>query len=57
LCKKWFYHKHYGIGVPSSLMVFECIKKVHSTWSFLNKNYNRENALVTEEKLDGIGAR
>jgi hypothetical protein len=45
-----------SIGVPSSSTIFECMKKVHSTASFLDKKYTRENAVLTEEKLDEIGA-
>jgi hypothetical protein len=31
--------------------------KVHSAWSFLNKKYSGENAVLPEEKLDEIRAR
>jgi hypothetical protein len=33
------------------------MKKVRSAWSFLNKKCTRKNAVLTEEKLDEIGAR
>jgi DNA-binding MurR/RpiR family transcriptional regulator len=33
------------------------VKKVRSTGSFLDKKYTRQNAVLTEEMLDEIGAR
>jgi hypothetical protein len=33
------------------------VKKVRSTGSFLDKKYTRQNAVLTEETLDEIGAR
>lgn len=51
MCKRRVYHKYYGTGVPSSLTVFECMKKVCSAWSFLNKKYTRENAVLRKSLM------
>jgi inhibitor of nuclear factor kappa-B kinase subunit alpha len=56
-CKRRFLRKYPGVRVPASSTIFKLVKKVRSTGSVLDKKYSRQNAVLTEEVLDEIGAR
>jgi hypothetical protein len=56
-CKRRFRHRFPGVRIPASSTIFRLMKKVHSTGSFLDKNYTRQNNVLAEETLDEIGAR
>jgi hypothetical protein len=43
--------------IPAPSKVFERMRKVRSTGSFLNKKYTAHNTVVTEERRDETGAR
>jgi hypothetical protein len=55
--KRRFRHRYPGVRIPASSTILRLVKKVHSTGSFLGKKYTRQNAVLTEETLDEIGAR
>jgi hypothetical protein len=57
LCKRMFCHKCVGVRVPASSVVFELVKTVCSTGSFIDKKYAIQNAVLMEEILHKIGAR
>jgi hypothetical protein len=56
-CKRRFRCWDPGVRIPASSTILILVKKVHSTGSFLDKKYTRQNAVLTEETLDEIGAR
>jgi hypothetical protein len=55
-CKRRIRRKYPLVRVQASSTIFELVKQVLSTGSFLDK-YSRQNAVLTEEMLDKIGAR
>jgi hypothetical protein len=55
--KRRFRHRYPGVRIPPSSTILRLVKKVRSTGSFLDKKYTRQNAVLTEETLDKIGAR
>jgi hypothetical protein len=55
--KRRFRHRYPGVHIPASSMILRLVKKVCSTGSFLYKKYTRQNAVLTEETPDEIGAR
>jgi hypothetical protein len=57
LCKRRFRHRYPGVRIPASATILRLVKKVRSTGSFLDKKYTRQNAVLTKEMLDEIGAR
>jgi hypothetical protein len=56
-CKRRFRRRYPGVRIPDSSTILRFVKKVLSTGSFLDKKYTRQNAVLTEETLDEIGAR
>jgi hypothetical protein len=52
-----FRHRYPGVRIPASSTILRLVKKVCSTGSFLDEKYTRQNAVLTEETLDEIGAR
>jgi hypothetical protein len=56
-CKRRFCHRYPGVCIPASSTILRLVKKVCSTGSFLDKKYTRQNAVLSEETLDEIGAR
>jgi hypothetical protein len=46
-----------GVRIPASSTILRLVKKVLSTGSFLDKKCTGQNAAVTEERLNEIGAR
>jgi hypothetical protein len=57
LCKRRFHREYAGVRVPASSTNFELVRKVRPTGYFLEKKYSRQNAVLTDEMLDKIGAR
>jgi hypothetical protein len=55
--KRRFCHRYPDVHIPASSTILRLVKKVHSTGSFLDKKYTRQNAVLTEETHDEIGAR
>jgi hypothetical protein len=55
--KRRFRHRYPGVRTPASSTILSLVKKVRSTGSFLDKKYTRQNAVLTEETPDEIGAR
>jgi hypothetical protein len=55
--KRRFRRRYPCVRIPASSTILRLVKKVHSTGSFLYKKYTRQNAVLTEETLDEIGAR
>jgi hypothetical protein len=56
-CKRRFCHRYPDVRIPASSTILRLVKKVRSSRSFLDKKYTRQNAVLTEEMLDEIGAR
>jgi hypothetical protein len=56
-CKRRFHRRYPGVCIPASSAILRLVKKVRSAGSFVNKKYTRQNAMLTEETLDEIGAR
>jgi hypothetical protein len=56
-CKRWFRRRYPGVRIPASSTILRLVEKVRSTGSFLDKKCTRQNAVLTEETLDEIGAR
>jgi hypothetical protein len=56
-CKRKFRRRYPGVRIPASSTILRLVKKVRSTGSLLDKKYTRQNAVLTEETLDKIGAR
>jgi hypothetical protein len=56
-CKSRFHHRYPGVRIPASSAILRLVKKVHSTGSFLDRKYTRQNAVLTEETLDEIEAK
>jgi hypothetical protein len=56
-CKGRCCHRYPGVRMPTPSTILRLVKKVHSTGSFLDKKYNGQNAVLTEETPDEIGAR
>jgi hypothetical protein len=56
-CKRRFRRRYPGDRIPASSTILRLVKKVRLTGSFLDKKYTRQNAELTEETLDEIGAR
>jgi transposase len=56
-CKRRFHRRYPGVRIPASSTILRLVKKVRSTGSFLDKKYTRQNAVLTDETLDEIGAR
>jgi hypothetical protein len=56
-CKTRFRRRYPGVRIPASSAILRLVKKVRSTGSFLDKKYTRQNAVLTEETFDEIGAR
>jgi hypothetical protein len=55
--KRRFRSRYPGVRIPASSTILRLVKKVRSTGSFLDKKYTRQNAVLTDETLDEIGAR
>jgi hypothetical protein len=55
-CKRRFRRRYPGVRIPASSTILRLVKKVPSTGPFLDKKYTRQNAVLTEETLDEIGA-
>jgi hypothetical protein len=55
--KRRLRHRYPGVRIPASSTILRLVKKVRSTGSFLDTKYTRQNAVLTEEMLDEIGAR
>jgi hypothetical protein len=55
-CKRMFRRRYLGVRSPASSTILRLAKKVRSSGSFLDKKYTRQNAMLTEEMLDEIGA-
>jgi hypothetical protein len=56
-CERRFRRKNPGVRIPASSTMLRLVKKERSTGSFLDKKYTTQNAVLTEETLDEIGAR
>jgi hypothetical protein len=56
-CRRKFCRKYPGNTVPSTRGIHKLIDKVRSTGSLLDKKPARKRRVLTEEKLDEIGAR
>jgi hypothetical protein len=54
--KEGFAGRYPGVRIPASSTILILVKKVRPTGSFLDKKYTRQNAVLTEETLDKIGA-
>lgn len=50
-CKIRFCCKYPAVGVPVSSVIFKLVKKVQSAGSFLDKEFARQNAVLTEENM------
>jgi hypothetical protein len=48
-CNRRFHHKNPGVRVPSSSIIFELVRKVYSTRSFLDKKYTTEDAVESRK--------
>jgi hypothetical protein len=48
LCKRRFCHTYPDVRVPTSSVIVKLEKKVCSSWSFLDKTYTGQNAVLTE---------
>jgi hypothetical protein len=57
LRKRKFHRRYPGVRIPASSTILRLVKKIRLTGSFLNKKHTRQNAELTEETLDKIGAR
>jgi hypothetical protein len=55
-CKRRFPRRYPGVCITASSTILSLVKKLLSTGSFLDKKYTRQNAVLTEETLDEIGA-
>jgi hypothetical protein len=55
-CKRRFRRRYPGVRIPASSTILRLVRKVHSAGSFLDKKYTRQNAVLTKETLDEIGA-
>ncbi|XP_021921345.1 uncharacterized protein LOC110830569 isoform X2 [Zootermopsis nevadensis] len=55
-CRRKFFRHFPGVCVPSRSMIERLVKKFRSTGSVLDKKKNRKRSVLTEEKLDEIGA-
>jgi hypothetical protein len=55
--KRRFRRRYPGVRIPASSTTLRLVKKVRSTGSFLDKKCTRQNAVLTEETFDEIGAR
>ncbi|XP_069683792.1 probable ATP-dependent RNA helicase DDX52 isoform X1 [Periplaneta americana] len=56
-CQTNFHHKFPDVTIPSRTTVHNLVNKVRRTGSILNKKRVQERRVLTEEKLDEIGAR
>jgi hypothetical protein len=56
-CLRKFCRKFPGITVPSTTDIHKLIKNVRSTRSLLDKKLAKICSVLTEERLDEIGAR
>jgi hypothetical protein len=43
-----FNRKYHGVRVPDLSAIFKLVKEVRSSGSFLDKEYSRKNAVLTE---------
>jgi hypothetical protein len=57
LCTRRFRRRYPGVHIPATSTILRLVKIVHSTGSFLDKKYIRQNAVLTEELPDKTGAR
>ncbi|KAJ4436212.1 hypothetical protein ANN_18842 [Periplaneta americana] len=46
-----------GVRIPNRSTIHDLVNKVRSTESFLNKKHVQQRRVLTEEKLDEVGAR
>jgi hypothetical protein len=50
LCEKKLYKscksRYLGVWLPSTSVIFKLVKKVHSTWSFLDKKYTGQSTVL-----------
>jgi hypothetical protein len=56
-CERRFRRRHPAVRIPALSTILRLVKKVRSSGSFLDKKYTRQNAVLTEETLDEVGAR
>jgi hypothetical protein len=56
-CRRRFHHRYPGVRIPASSTILRLVRKVLSAGCFVDKKYTRQNAVLTEETLDEIGAR
>lgn len=57
LCKLKFCHKYPCVCVPALWIIFEFVKKVYSSGTFIKKKYAWQNAVLTEEMFQQIASR
>jgi hypothetical protein len=55
--KRSFRRRYPGVRIPASSTILRLLKKVRLTGSFLDNKYTRQNAMLTEETIDEIGAK
>lgn len=56
-CRREFQQRFAGVRIPSRSTIHDLVNKVRRTGSFLNKKHVRQRRVLTEEKLDEVGAR
>ncbi|KAJ4441342.1 hypothetical protein ANN_11197 [Periplaneta americana] len=56
-CRREFEHRFAGVRIPSRSTIHDLVNKVRRTGSFLNKKRVQQRRVLTEEKLDEVGAR
>ncbi|PSN49914.1 hypothetical protein C0J52_07061 [Blattella germanica] len=55
-CRIRFIRKFRGVSVPNKSTIHRLVCKVRKTGAFADKTRNRKRTVLTEEKLDDIGA-
>ena len=55
-CRIRFIRKFPGVSVPNKSTIHRLVCKVRETGAFTDKKRNRKRTVLTEEKLDDIGA-
>ncbi|KAJ4451314.1 hypothetical protein ANN_02775 [Periplaneta americana] len=56
-CRREFEHRFAGVRITSRSTIHDLVNKVRRTGYFLNKKRVQQRRVLTEEKLDEVGAR
>ncbi|KAJ4447808.1 hypothetical protein ANN_09816 [Periplaneta americana] len=56
-CRREFEHRYTSVRIPSRSTIHDLVNKVRRTGPFLNKKCVQQRRVLTEEKLDEVGAR